>query len=114
MLSFLFCLSTVCPAEPTVADDTATVEDAQIQVRDVRQRIIDQSSRLVAIEHYISDQQRAADGHAPKGWVQPPMSDYMAPGAPDSFIPLPPPPVVTVTVVRIPVETTLSSQGPTQ
>lgn len=114
MLSFLLCLTTDCSAEPVVVDDSAVVDDARDQVQEMRERVLDQSSRLDAIEHFLADKQRAADGHAPKGWVQPPVADYMADGAPDSFIPVPPaPPAVTVIVTRVPM-TSLSSQGPTQ
>lgn len=45
------------------------------------------SDRSDAIEHYLSDQLAVKDGKAPKGWVQPPLEDYMAPGAPASFLP---------------------------
>ena len=87
MLSFLI-FSTTCRAEDPAppVDLAALVDTAQQQV-----------DRLTAIERFLADEILVKEGKAPKGWVQPPIEDYMKPGAPVSMIPVPPkPPTVAV------------------
>lgn len=89
MLSLVALLSSMCSAEDTAAPaaDTSQAQQVQQQIADVQQQMDEQADRLTAIERFLADQQRVRDGKAPKGWVQPPIEDYMKPGAPASLIP---------------------------
>ena len=83
----------------TVADDTTEATDtaptpapAPPEVADVaelRAKVAAAQAKMDAFEHYLADQLAAKEGKAPKGWVQPDLSEYEKPGAPATFIPQP-------------------------
>lgn len=80
LLSF-FCTS--CQA----ADKEASTDDVIAkQVDQITDRVDDLGAKLSVIERMLADQERAAAGLAPEGWVQPCMDVYLEPGAPESFI----------------------------
>ena len=94
MLSFLI-FATTCRAE----DPAAPVDAAQQQVVCIQEQLNEQVDRLTAIERFLADDILVKEGKAPKGWVQPPIDDYMKPGTPVSMIPVPPkPPTVSARV----------------
>lgn len=70
--------SAAVPVEPPVI---AT------EIREMVQAANAESDRLDALEHFLADRLAVEQGKAPRGWVQPPIEAYMAPGAPQSFLP---------------------------
>jgi hypothetical protein len=87
MLSLVAFLTSTCGAEDTAAP-ASTAQQVVQQIVDVQQQMDAQADRLTAIERYLADQILVKEGKAPKGWVQPPIEDYMKPGAPVSLIPV--------------------------
>lgn len=80
----------------TVAEDTATeVADTAppppevADIAELRAQVSASQAKMDAFEHYLADQLAVKQGKAPKGWVQPDLSEYEKPGAPVSFIPQP-------------------------
>lgn len=103
MPTLLFLHAASCVAVARDTEDAAhqdTAAQVQQQVQEVAEQVDAQSDRLAALERYLTDKTRAANGEAPKGWVQPPLEDYLKPGAPTSFIPAPPAPAVVADAPR--------------
>ena len=71
------------PATPP----TFTASAVQKNVRDFSNVEEQIRARLLALEHYLADQQAVREGRAPKGWVLPAYEEYAKPGAPASFLP---------------------------
>jgi hypothetical protein len=88
-------------SQPSHADDSDTADFVRQQVVDVAQQLEGQIDRITAIERYLADQARAKEGKAPSGWAQPPLEDYLVPGAPESLIPVPPAVAATSPAARV-------------
>ena len=96
LLSLLVLCTSCWAGDPAPVD---TAQQVAVQVDEVAERVDDLGSKLSAIERYLADEILVKEGKAPKDWVQPPIEDYMKPGAPVSMIPVPPkPPTVAVRV----------------
>lgn len=97
MLPFFVIFSTTCNAGDSAqpGDIAQSVDTAQQQVVYIQGQLDAQIARLTAIERFLSDEALAKAGKAPKGWVPPPIDDYMKVGAPVSMIPAPPLPVAS-------------------
>ena len=66
-------------AEPAAAQDTNPSPAMVAQeVHEVAEDISATSTSLDAIEQFLEDKQMAADGKAPKDWVQPELDVYKA------------------------------------
>lgn len=88
VLASTLALSSTCAADDTdTAPPPDTAAQVQQQVSDVYAQMAEQTERLAAIERFLADQARQKAGAAPKDWVQPPLADYLKPGAPESLIP---------------------------
>ena len=88
MLILLF-IGTACAQDSVIEDDDGDTAQVREQVEQIQDRVEASTATLTAIERYLADQVRAKHGECPRGWVQPPVSDYAKPDAPESFIPAP-------------------------
>lgn len=101
MLSLVALFTSTCSAKDATSTPDTAQQVVQQQVTEVQQQMEVQADRLTAIERFLADQLLMKEGKAPKGWIQPPIDDYMKPGAPVSMIPAPlPPPVVSTRPAR--------------
>ena len=99
ILSLTQCAGSGLSKEPN-PPPAVVVQEA---VESVQAQVTEHSSKLDAIERYLADREALRAGRTPKNLVQPPLEDYMKPGAPQSFIPgavEPAAPEPTVTAVQ--------------
>lgn len=116
MALLLLCIATsTCPAEDSVVEPDDTAQQLHERMQDIGDQVDDHVTQLDAIEHYLSDRLLVQAGKAPVGWVQPPVSAYEEPGAPDSLIPASQPATDAAPAAPVPAtDTSWSYVGPTQ
>ena len=68
------------PTEVVVQSDQQTVQV-------LKDATATQAQHLDGMQHFLEDKILLQKGAAPRHWKQPPLEDYFAPGAPESFIP---------------------------
>lgn len=75
------------PVPAPLPPPSPEVSAVQQQVASQRVEVAQMQREVDAIQRYLADRQKAQQGQAPRGWMQPSLDAYAAPNAPASFIP---------------------------
>ena len=86
----LLCLAALAQDPQTAlevyVEEAEDTEESQQTVQQASS-ILTKASSIDVKLRYLADKKKVEDGLCPVGWVQPPIEEYEAPGAPVSFIP---------------------------
>ena len=72
----------------TAGEEANAPASVQQQVRVMAVQAQEQTERVDAFSNFLADLVAVKEGRAPKGWTQPTLAAYQAPGAPASFLPV--------------------------